>query len=319
VFSNNIIPIDCFADLKYSGLGPLKVGTKQDVFCPQGCHMTGGQITGSGTYTSNSRICKAAIHIGAMGVEGGIVTLTISSLTNKTLISGSSQHGISSETSVQKSGTKMFTPTSPAAPDTTRATNAKLITCQTQGKEFRYLMNGQTVDLKCPTACNVQDGAVYGIATGYADASSVCRAAIHSGIIRADGGAFVLKLFPNQQNVTGSTANGIVSQTFSSFDGRSMLFQNIPMNAAVSVSVPLFVSTPFDECPGNCSCKGVCVDGKCLCDPGFFGPDCSISLSVCVYHCSGAGLCEASQCTCVDGYSNMDCSVGPYHGVCKSN
>ena len=59
-------------------------------------------------------------------------------------------------------------------------------------------------------------------------------------------------------------------------------------------------------CPKNCSDHGVCSDGFCRCDPGYYGLDCSNYTcpgSVCYYD-----LDHVQHCThcCHDGYSHTD-------------
>ncbi|KAM4549946.1 tenascin isoform 2-T2 [Fundulus diaphanus] len=59
-------------------------------------------------------------------------------------------------------------------------------------------------------------------------------------------------------------------------------------------------------CPGNCDDHGRCVDGECVCDPGFSGPDCSQKL--CPDNCSNRGKCVNGQCVCDTGFTGPSCS-----------
>ncbi|XP_074468539.1 tenascin isoform X2 [Sebastes fasciatus] len=61
-----------------------------------------------------------------------------------------------------------------------------------------------------------------------------------------------------------------------------------------------------DECPNECSDQGRCVDGKCVCFPGFSGPDCSESN--CPGNCNDNGRCVNGQCVCDPGFAGADCS-----------
>ncbi|KAK2887356.1 hypothetical protein QQF64_013523 [Cirrhinus molitorella] len=61
-----------------------------------------------------------------------------------------------------------------------------------------------------------------------------------------------------------------------------------------------------DECPDDCSDQGRCVDGKCVCFPGFSGPDCSVP--DCPNDCSSRGRCVNGQCVCDPGFTGPDCS-----------
>lgn len=68
------------------------------------------------------------------------------------------------------------------------------------------------------------------------------------------------------------------------------------------------------SCPINkgvqCSGNGVCQsDGKCICNDGFTGIDCS--LRTCPNDCSGNGECSqiTGTCKCYPGYSGYKCDV----------
>jgi hypothetical protein len=71
---------------------PGEIGTKFKVECPQLC--TNGPVWGSGIYTSDSRICKAAIHDGALKANGGKVTVIIKA--GEASYAGTSKNGITS-------------------------------------------------------------------------------------------------------------------------------------------------------------------------------------------------------------------------------
>ncbi|XP_071396736.1 tenascin-like [Centroberyx affinis] len=66
------------------------------------------------------------------------------------------------------------------------------------------------------------------------------------------------------------------------------------------------IKPEVDECPNECSDQGRCVDGKCVCFPGFSGPDCS--QSNCPGNCNDNGRCVNGQCVCDPGFTGPDCS-----------
>ncbi|KAI3358973.1 hypothetical protein L3Q82_015347 [Scortum barcoo] len=66
------------------------------------------------------------------------------------------------------------------------------------------------------------------------------------------------------------------------------------------------IKPKVDECPNECSDQGRCVDGKCVCFPGFSGPDCSESN--CPGNCNDKGRCVNGQCVCDPGFTGPDCS-----------
>lgn len=61
--------------------------------------------------------------------------------------------------------------------------------------------------------------------------------------------------------------------------------------------------------------RGICSCGKCRCQYGFFGPDCSLTKEheQCLTSdgkiCSDQGTCENNQCRCNDGYKGRTCDV----------
>ncbi len=69
---------------------PGDPGTKFTIECPQLC--TGGTVWGSGPYTSDSKVCKAAIHSGALKPQGGKTKVVIKGGEQSYL--GTSKNGI---------------------------------------------------------------------------------------------------------------------------------------------------------------------------------------------------------------------------------
>ncbi|XP_029587640.1 tenascin isoform X2 [Salmo trutta] len=72
----------------------------------------------------------------------------------------------------------------------------------------------------------------------------------------------------------------------------------------------------LSDCPGNCNDKGKCVNGQCVCNPGFTGPDCSSES--CPGNCNNKGRCENSQCVCNTGFTGPDCSTKACPGNCNN-
>uniref|UniRef100_A0A087XFZ6 Tenascin XB n=1 Tax=Poecilia formosa TaxID=48698 RepID=A0A087XFZ6_POEFO len=59
-------------------------------------------------------------------------------------------------------------------------------------------------------------------------------------------------------------------------------------------------------CPRSCKDHGRCVNGECVCDPGFSGPDCS--QKACPDNCSNRGKCVNGKCVCNAGSTGPSCS-----------
>jgi hypothetical protein len=71
---------------------PGDAGTKYTIECPQLC--TSGSVWGSETYTSDSKVCKAAIHSGVLKPAGGKAKVIIKG--GEKSYKGSQKNGISS-------------------------------------------------------------------------------------------------------------------------------------------------------------------------------------------------------------------------------
>ncbi|XP_048849910.1 tenascin isoform X2 [Brienomyrus brachyistius] len=65
-------------------------------------------------------------------------------------------------------------------------------------------------------------------------------------------------------------------------------------------------------CPSNCN-RGKCVNGQCVCNPGFLGPDCSEK--ACPNNCNNRGRCVNGKCVCDSGFTGLYCS----EKACSSN
>src|SRR6185369_5744025 len=52
----------------------------------------------------------------------------------------------------------------------------------------------------------------------YTDDSSLCRAAVHAGIIPATGGAVRVRVVPGRQSYPGATRNGVQSQDYGNWE-----------------------------------------------------------------------------------------------------
>ncbi|XP_029023544.1 tenascin isoform X3 [Betta splendens] len=70
------------------------------------------------------------------------------------------------------------------------------------------------------------------------------------------------------------------------------------------------------DCPGDCSHRGSCVSGQCVCDPTFTGPDCSQSR--CPHDCSRRGSCVDGRCVCSSGFTGPSCADRACAGSCHS-
>lgn len=84
----------------------------------------------------------------------------------------------------------------------------------------------------------------------------------------------------------------------------------------VTRTFPLFFFSSVDCLDPTCSSHGVCVNGECLCSPGWGGLNCELARVQCPDQCSGHGtyLPDSGLCSCDPNWMGPDCSVGKPRG-----
>lgn len=66
------------------------------------------------------------------------------------------------------------------------------------------------------------------------------------------------------------------------------------------------------KCENDCNNKGLCFRGKCLCETGYTGNDCSqisVQMAACKNDCNNNGACKMEKCFCYPGYSGKYCEI----------
>lgn len=87
----------------------------------------------------------------------------------------------------------------------------------------------------------------------------------------------------------------------------------------------------MSSCPNNCNGHGICDFSQCICEPEWYGADCSMQKcpgTVCYadsstkeqfcLECSGRGRCINSECICDPGWTYEDCSAPLCEDNCTS-
>lgn len=74
---------------------------------------------------------------------------------------------------------------------------------------------GKSFSVKCPANCNM--GIVWGTDT-YTTDSSICMAAIHAGVIKAEGGKVKVTIKPGLGEYKGTDRNGVKSGGWGSYN-----------------------------------------------------------------------------------------------------
>ena len=85
-------------------------------------------------------------------------------------------------------------------------------------------------------------------------------------------------------------------------------------------------------CPNDCSNRGQCFDGRCVCDFGYHGNDCAIGGHLklelfgpkCPNNCTGHGQCDGGDCVCELDWVGKECDLPALcpgncsgHGLCS--
>ncbi|XP_026169662.1 cysteine-rich secretory protein LCCL domain-containing 1b [Mastacembelus armatus] len=177
--------------------------------CPPGCVHRPGKVVGTGFYDMQSSVCAAGLHSGVIDNDGG--WLDVTRLGRKQQFIKSYKNGIQS-IGKNRSANSFKVESVPV----------KAITCDTTVAHFCPFKKPvrHCPRLYCPRNC-LRDGQIRVIGTKYySDKSSICRAAIHAGVIQNESGGY-LDVMPmdKRRQYTGSYQNGITSESLLSPTG----------------------------------------------------------------------------------------------------
>lgn len=190
-----------------------EIGKSFSLDCP--ANGTLGNIWGTETYTDDSSICSAAVHVGLITVEqGGAVVYQMAA--GEDSYAGMEGHGVTS----QAYGVWPVSFIFPEAPPGSGTFTASIATWD-QNASAADLKVGDKIVVGCSTGGHL--GSVWGTDI-YTSDSSICSAAVLQGLITVDkGGIVVAQIVPGAKSYTGSTKNGVTSQDYGSWD-RSFAF-----------------------------------------------------------------------------------------------
>lgn len=238
-----------------------------------------GSVWGTDSYTADSSVCRAALHAGVVTRRGGEVTVAASP--GQPRYFGVTRNGIASS----NFGAYERSFTFPAA------VRAATPPCPDNFAAF--------AEDDAPHSCTCEAmaatrGSIWGTDVYTAD-SSVCRAALHAGAIRRDGGAVVVAPRPGRQVYPGTTRNGIVSNNHPAYT-LSFAFEGTrtaqaapqappaenqsqaqapadqappaPAPAPAPQAAPLVPATPDQVCPDNFAAYAHTTETvACFCTP----------------------------------------------------
>ena len=188
-------------DKKFGGI----TGTMFRADCPD-CSNDKTIVFGTAIFHPKSSICKAAQHSGALNKgEAGLIVVTI--IGPKPIFQGS--EGNDGTLSVQYQGSERSFSLKRASPITK-------ISCYTKAnqRKFETYPTGKEFVLKCPKKCSeIREADIYGTEI-FTDSSSICRAAIHEGIINDLGGEVKIAIAEGKDNYKATNGFGIHSKEF---------------------------------------------------------------------------------------------------------
>uniref|UniRef100_A0A3B3ZS14 LCCL domain-containing protein n=1 Tax=Periophthalmus magnuspinnatus TaxID=409849 RepID=A0A3B3ZS14_9GOBI len=180
--------------------------------CPANCLNKKGKVYGTLFYDVQSSICRAAIHFGVIDNNGGIIDVT--RMEKFPFFVKSTKHGVESFSKYKPGNAFVMSKVQEISVD-----------CYTTVAEICPYKkpNSHCPRISCPADCKNQPSywsPVIGNSI-YAEHSSICKAAIHAGVIRPDGGLVDVLPLDKRKSFTGILKNGIQSESKSTTEGGS--------------------------------------------------------------------------------------------------
>jgi hypothetical protein len=184
------------------------VGETFEYECPAGGEADA--IWGVETYTDDSSVCTAAVHVGLIDFdEGGTVEIEIAPGQE------SYESGTANDVESRSYGSWPGSFTFPEAPPGSGTFEVGAESWRQTALNLSVPM-GSTREVACSGGGEL--GSVWGTGTYTAD-SSICTAAVHAGLIdQAEGGQVTIEVIAGLDAFEGSTANGVTSSAYGAFD-----------------------------------------------------------------------------------------------------
>uniref|UniRef100_A0A667H8U4 Cysteine rich secretory protein LCCL domain containing 2 n=1 Tax=Lynx canadensis TaxID=61383 RepID=A0A667H8U4_LYNCA len=172
--------------------------------CPAGCLSSKAQVFGTLFYESSSSICRAAIHYGILDAKGGLVDVTRNG--KVPFFVRSERNGVESLSKYKPSSSFMVSKVKVQDLDC-YTTVAQLCPFEKPGTHCPRV--------HCPAHCKDEPSywaPVFGTNI-YADTSSICKTAVHAGVIGHESGGYVdVMPVDKKKAYVGSLRNGVQSE-----------------------------------------------------------------------------------------------------------
>uniref|UniRef100_A0A8C0RPD9 Cysteine rich secretory protein LCCL domain containing 2 n=1 Tax=Canis lupus familiaris TaxID=9615 RepID=A0A8C0RPD9_CANLF len=173
--------------------------------CPAGCLESKAKVFGTLFYESSSSICRAAIHYGILDSKGGLVDVTRNG--KVPFFVRSERHGVES--------LSKYKPSSSFVVSKVKVQDLDCYTTVAQLCPFEKA-GTHCPRVHCPAHCKDEPSywaPVFGTNI-YADSSSICKTAVHAGVIRNESGGYVdVMPVDKKKTYVGSLRNGIQSES----------------------------------------------------------------------------------------------------------
>ena len=222
-------------------------------------------VWGGNPYYYGSSICRAAVHAGAIGAQGGQVTITPAP--KIPFFPSVTRNGVESSPSNADNGFRVVVAGGASAAASTPAA-ASAATTQTMDicpNNFSSIpMDTPPIACGCPAEAAKKNDTVWG-ANPYYYGSSICRAAVHAGAITAQGGQIVVEPADKVLFFPSVTKNGVESSPSNGDKGFRIVIagrSDSPSPAAsgsgdltMEICPNRYNSVPMDTPPITCGCS----------------------------------------------------------------
>ena len=177
--------------------------------CPS--YGTRGAVWGTDVYTDDSSVCTAGVHTGQITLAGG-GTVTIEIRPGEASYTGTTRNRVTSSSYPAWSGSFVVVAAQPQQPGIGNGGSGWNLSAA----QFREWPGAQ-IQYDCPRGGPI--GTVWGTNV-YTDDSSVCTAAVHSGVIEvAGGGRVTIEMVDGQQAYGSTNREGVRSNSYGAWGG----------------------------------------------------------------------------------------------------
>jgi outer membrane protein OmpA-like peptidoglycan-associated protein len=201
-------------------------------------------VWGMDVYTGDSAVCRAALHAGVIAKSGGAVTVLPEA--GRKAYPGVTRNGVSSSNHGDFRSSFRFAAAAPArAAATTAPSPAPTVSVASVCPDNFAAYADTTEPVACTcTADAIAEGGVWGMDV-YTGDSSVCRAALHAGVVAKSGGTVTVVPEAGRAAYPGVTRNGVSSSNHGSFRNsfrfaaaaRPVVIDNRPAQQPIAASI----------------------------------------------------------------------------------